>query len=471
MNNNDMNHNDTNQNENTAPAENKMGTMPINRLLISMALPMMISMLVQALYNVVDSIFVSRISEDALTAVSMAFPMQNLLIGVGSGIAVGTNALLSRFLGQKNEEEANQMAMHGIFLSICAYLLFLILGLTIARPFFVLQGATDTIANYGYQYLSIVMCFSFGCFIEFIFERLLQSTGRTIFTMFTQGTGAIVNIALDPILIFGLFGAPKLGIAGAAVATVTGQIIAAILAVIFNIRYNDDVTLNFKAFRLRLKAVWNILYIGIPSVIMVAIGSVMTFSVNKILVTFSSTAVAVFGVYFKLQSFAFMPVFGLNNGMVPIVAYNYGAMKPDRMMKTVQFSIIYAVCIMLIAFAIFQMMPDKLLLLFNASDEMLSIGVTALRTISFSFLFAGGSVILSSFFQALGNGVYSMLVSFFRQLVFLVPLAFLFSLTGNVARVWLAWPIAETASILCCLFFFSRINKKIIRPMRENKRG
>ncbi len=448
-------------------SENKMGTMPVNRLLITMALPMMISMLVQALYNVVDSIFVSRISEDALTAVSMAFPMQNLLIGLASGIAVGMNALLSKNLGEKRFKAANSMAMHGVFLAVCSYLLFLLLGLTISRVFFVMQGASDVITDYGHDYLSIILCLSLGCYIEIIYERLLQSTGKTIYTMFTQGLGAIINIIMDPILIFGIGIFPEMGIRGAAAATVLGQIVAAILAVILNARFNTEIHLNFRAFRPDWKSIGSILYIGIPSVIMVAIGSVMTFSVNKILVVFSSTAVAVFGVYFKLQSFAFMPVFGMNNGMVPIVAYNYGAKKPDRIMKTVGLAMIYATCIMVLAFAVAQTMPGTLLALFNASEEMLAIGIPALRTISLSFLFAGVSVICGSFFQALGNGIYSMITSLMRQLVCLVPLAWLFAQTGDVAMVWYAWPIAEVISLLCGLFFFSRVNRNIIKPMRE----
>ncbi|MCD8014478.1 MAG: MATE family efflux transporter [Lachnospiraceae bacterium] len=447
--------------------ENKMGVMPVNRLLVTMALPMMISMLVQALYNVVDSIFVSRISEDALTAVSMAFPMQNLLIGLATGIAVGTNALVSKALGEKRSETANSMSMHGVFLAVCSYLLFLILGLTVSRVFFVAQGASAEITQYGHDYLSIIMCVSFGVYIEVIFERLLQATGKTIYTMFTQGLGAIINIIMDPMLIFGIGIFPKMGIKGAAAATVLGQIVAAILAVILNTKANQEIHLDFRKFRPQMKAIGNILYIGIPSVIMVAIGSVMTFCVNKILVAFSSTAVAVFGVYFKLQSFAFMPIFGMNNGMVPIIAYNYGARKPDRIMQTLKLAMFYATCIMVIAFAIFQTLPGQLLQLFNASEEMLAIGIPALRTISIGFLIAGISVICSSFFQAMGNGVYSMLISIMRQIVCLVPLAYLFAQTGDVTKVWLSWPIAEVVSVLCGLYFLNRINKKLIQPMRE----
>ncbi len=450
-----------------AEAENKMGTMPVNRLLITMALPMMISMLVQALYNIVDSIFVSRISEEALTAVSMAYPMQNLLIGLASGLAVGMNALVSRALGENKKDTANQMAMHGVALSACGYLIFLVVGLTIARWFFVVQGASDVIADYGYEYLSVVTCMSFGIFAEITFERMLQSTGKTIYTMFTQGIGAIFNIIFDPILIFGLFGAPKLGIAGAAWATVLGQILAGCLAFFLNWKKNEDIRLDFRKFHPELRAFGQILYIGIPSVLMVAIGSVMTFSVNRILVVFSSTAVAVFGVYFKLQSFAFMPVFGLNNGMVPIIAYNYGAVKPDRMIKTLKLAIFYATCIMVIAFVIFQTLPKQLLLLLSASDEMLAIGIPSLRILSVCFLVAGANVVIGSFFQAVGNGIYSMLVSLFRQLIFLVPLAYLFSKTGNVNMVWLAWPLAEVAAVACNTLFMFWINRDILKPLEK----
>ncbi|MCD8370718.1 MAG: MATE family efflux transporter [Clostridiales bacterium] len=451
----------------TSSAENKMGTMPIGRLLITMALPMMISMLVQALYNVVDSIFVSMIAEDALTAVSMAFPMQNLLIGVGSGLGVGMNALVSKALGSKDQRAANAAALHGIVLCACAYVIFLTLGLTIARWFFVIQGASDAIADYGHTYLSIVMCASFGLFAEFVFERLMQATGKTIYTMFTQGLGAITNIIMDPILIFGLFGFPEFGIAGAAYATVLGQILAAILAFVFNILFNEDIRIRFRGFHLDPAVIGNILYIGVPSVIMVAIGSIMTFCVNKTLVVFTSTAVAVFGVYFKLQSFAFMPIFGLNNGMVPIVAYNYGAGKPDRIIRTRNLAYVYAVSILVAAFAVMQIFPEQLLGLFNASESMLAMGVPALRTIAISFLFAGISVISSSFFQALGNGIYSMLVSFFRQLVFLVPLVFFLSRMGDLSKVWYAWPIAELVSVASCMYFMQKINRDILTPLRQ----
>lgn len=447
--------------------ENKMGTMPVNKLLINMALPMMISMLVQALYNIVDSIFVARISEEALTAVSMAFPMQNLMIGVAGGVGVGTNALLSRALGEGRHEEADKMAVQGIFITACSYIIFLVIGLFFAREFFVIQGANEVIADYGYDYLSVILIVSFGCLFQMIFERLLQATGRTFYSMITQGTGAIINIILDPILIFGLLGAPKLGIVGAAAATVAGQIVAAVMAVIFNIKVNKEIHITFKGFRPSGKRIGNILFIGIPSVIMMAIGSVMTFCMNKILVVFTSTAVAVFGVYFKLQSFAFMPIFGMNSGMVPIIAFNYGAKSEDRVIQTLKLAVMYAEIIMILFMIAVQIFPVPMLSIFSASSDMIRMGVPALRTISISFIFAGICIICSSFFQALGSSIYSMLVSFVRQIIFLVPCAYIFSKTGNVNLVWWAWPIAELASVALSVFFFIRVRKKKFAFMEQ----
>lgn len=448
--------------------ENKMGTMPVNSLLISMSLPMMISMLVQALYNVVDSIFVSRISENALTAVSLAFPLQSLMIALGAGTGVGVNALLSRSLGEKDYKKVNSSAMNGIFLALVSFVAFLILGLTIVAPFYRSQTDDVEIINYGIQYLSIVCTCSFGMYTQFIFERLLQSTGKTFYTMVTQGTGAIINIILDPILIFGLLGAPKMGVAGAAVATVFGQIVAGILAIIINLKKNDEVKLQLKGFRPDIHMIGQIYAVGIPSIIMQSIGSIMVYGMNKILMAFSSTATAVFGVYFKLQSFIFMPVFGLNNGMVPIIAYNYGAQKKDRMLKTLKLSVLYAVAIMAVGVLIFQIFPDKLFLLFDASDHMLSMGVPALRIISTHFILAGFCIICSSSFQALGNGVYSMIISICRQLVVLLPAAYLLSKLGDVNSVWWAFPIAEGMSLLLNVFFLISINKKVISKMGQN---
>lgn len=440
--------------------ENKMGVMPVRRLLLSMALPMMASMLVQAFYNIVDSIFVSRLSEDALTAVSLAFPMQNLIIGVAGGIGVGTNALLSRYLGEKKQDKANEIAMHGIFLIGCSYVIFLFIGIFFTRAFLVMQGAKGDIITYGEDYLYIILICSFACFFQIIFERLLQSTGRTLYSMYTQGTGAIINIILDPIFIFGLLGCPKMGIKGAALATVTGQMIAAVMAIIFNRKVNKEIHITFRNFKLSLRKIWQILVIGVPSVLMIAIGSVMTVCVNKILVVFTSTAVAVFGAYFKLQSFVFMPIFGLNSGLVPIVAYNYGAKKYDRVTQAVKNAVVFAVTIMLVGLVCVQIFPRQLLLLFDASDNMLGIGIPAMRIISISFIFAGYCIIVGSFFQALGNSIYSMIVSFVRQLVFLVPAAYFLSKTGNVNMVWFAWPIAEIASVLVSTAFLKVILKE-----------
>ena len=455
--------------ENTV-AENKMGVMPVNKLLISMALPMMISMLVQALYNVVDSIFVAKLSEDALTAVSLAFPMQNLMIAVAGGIGVGMNAILSRSLGQKNMTAVNKSAAGGAFLEALGYLLFLIIGVTLVRTFFVAQDASAEITELGVKYLSVVLIFSFGIFGQFTFERMLQSTGKTLYTMFTQMTGAIINIILDPILIFGLLGAPKMGITGAAVATVIGQICAAVFAFTLNKRKNHEIDFSFrKMLRPDGKIIKTILSVGIPSMIMQAIGSVMTFGMNKILIVFSSTAVAVFGVYFKLQSFVFMPVFGLNNGMVPIVSYNYGAENKERMIKTIKLSLCYAVGIMLLGLILIQIFPTQMLMLFNASEHMLSIGVPALRTISLSFIFAGIAIIFSSCFQALGNGILSMFVSIARQLIALLPAAYLLSKLNDVNLVWWSFPIAEIVSVTLSVIFFIRMYEKVIKPLGQGK--
>lgn len=448
--------------------ENKMGVMPVNKLLMNMSLPMMISMLVQALYNVVDSIFVSRIDENALTAVSMAFPIQSLMIALGVGTGVGVNALLSRSLGEKDYDRVNKAAGNGIFLAGINYLVFLLVGILVTTPFYLSQTKDDQILSYGQQYLTIICCCSFGMYGQFIFERLLQSTGRTFYTMITQSIGAIINIILDPIFIFGYFGVPKMGVAGAAIATVIGQIVAGTIALVINIKKNDEIQLKLKGFRPDGKIIAWIYEVGIPSIIMQAIGSVMIYGMNRILIAFSSTAVAVFGVYFKLQSFIFMPVFGLNNGMVPIIAYNYGAGKKDRLIKTLKLSIIYAVGLMLLGVIIFQLFPAPLFALFDASETMIAIGIPALRIISLSFIFAGFCIVCGSLFQALGNGVYSMVVSIARQLLVLLPVAYLLSLSGKVEAVWWAFPIAEIVSLSLTVFFMFRINRKVISRIGES---
>lgn len=445
--------------------ENKMGTMTVNKLLISMSLPMIISMLVQALYNVVDSMFVAQISENALTAVSLAFPLQSLMIAVGVGTGVGVNAVLSKSLGQKDFESANKAASNGIILSFLSYVIFALIGVFLTGVFFKSQTSNVEIINHGSQYIYICTILSVGLFGQIILERLLQSTGKTFYTMITQGIGAIINIILDPILIFGLFGAPEMGVAGAAVATVTGQIIAMFLALYFNLKKNHEIKLNKKVFKLDIKIIKRIYAVGVPSIVMQSIGSVMTFGLNKILIGFTPTATAVFGVYFKLQSFVFMPVFGLNNGMVPIVAYNYGAKNEERVTKTIKLSTIYAIGIMLVGFLIFQAFPKQLLCLFNASEDMLRIGIPALRIISINFIFAGFCVIASSVFQALENGMLSLVVSAVRQLIAILPLAFIFGQVFGVNAIWFAFPVSEIIAVILSAMFMKKVYNEAIKPI------
>ena len=460
-----------NQENTSAPAENKMGTMPIGKLLFNMSLPMMISMLVQALYNIVDSIFVAKLSENALTAVSLAFPLQTLLIAVGTGTGVGMNALLSKSLGEKNFKKANATASNAAILYFFSYLVFFILGFTIVRPFYASQigNAAQEIMELGIEYLSTVMIFSFGLLAQVFFERLLTSTGRTIFSMISQLTGAITNIILDPILIFGLLGAPKMGVTGAAVATVIGQCVAALVAGFCNHRYNHDVKLKFHGFRLDFHIIGTIYAVGIPTIIMQSIGSVMTYCMNRILIEFSSTATAVFGVYFKLQSFFFMPVFGLNNGITPIIAYNYGAGQRKRMLKTIKLSMLVAFCLTFIGFLCFEGIPQILLGMFNASDELLTIGVPALRIIGIHYLIAWFCIVSGTVFQALGKAFFSMIVSIMRQLFVLIPAAYILAKLGGLHVVWWSFPIAEVISLMVSSFFLVRINRTIISRVPEGK--
>lgn len=446
--------------QNTPAKENKMGTMPENKLLLSMAVPMMISMLVQALYNVVDSIFVSRICENALTAVSMAFPLQNVVISVSVGFGVGINALLSRALGQKNQERANLVAVQGLLLEAASFFVVLLVGLFGVEFYMRTQTDIEEIVQFGTEYLRICLICSFGVFTQVTFERFLQATGRTIYSMITQLTGAIINIVFDPILIFGLLGFPELGIAGAAWATVFGQIIGSVVAIILNHCKNDDLTLNLHHVRPDFYLMGEISKISIPSILMACISSLTAYIMNLILIVFSSTAVAVFGAYFKLQSFVFMPIFGLNNGMVPIIAYNYGAQRPDRIHKTIRLAMTYAVSIMLIGLLVFHFFPETLLSFFDASPDMLAIGVPALRIMSLAFVFAGICIISSSTCQALGYSIYGMLISFARQLVVLIPCALLLAQTGVLNSVWFAFPIAEIASIVISLVFLRTALRK-----------
>ena len=444
-----------------------MGTMNINPLLVKLSVPMMVSMLVQALYNVVDSIFVSHVSESALTAVSLAFSLQNVMIAVGVGTGVGVNALLSKSLGEKNQERANKTAENGIFLALCSYVIFFVIGLTCMKPYFYAQTSDPDIALQGIRYLRVCSVFSLGLFLQTMGEKLLAATGRTNLSMTSQLIGAVVNIVLDPIFIFGYCGEALSGTTGAAVATVIGQFCGAGAAIFFNLKKNPDIQISFRGFRPSGEAIRRIYVVGLPSIAMQCVGSVMTFFMNQILMAFSATAVAVFGVYFKLQSFVFMPIFGLNNGMVPIISYNYGARDPRRVKKTIKLAIAYAECIMLIGFCVFQFAPGLLLNLFAASDAMLAIGIPALRIICPHFLLAGIDIVLSSVFQALGNGVYSLIISVCRQLVVLIPMAWLLSRTGNVNMVWWAFLIAEVVSTTLSLVFMARINKNIIAPMQN----
>ena len=446
--------------------ENRMGTQPVKQLIISMSLPMMISMLVQALYNVVDSIFVARIGEEALTAVTLAFPLQNLMIAVGSGTGVGINALLSRSLGEKKFDKSDSAANNGLFLTFLNFVIFLLIGIFFARPFIKTQITDPQIIEYGATYLQIVSCLSFGIFFQMTFERLLQSTGKTIYSMISQGTGAIINIIFDPLLIFGIGPFPRLGVAGAAYATILGQLIGASIGLYCNIKFNKEINISLnKILKPEKSTISEIYYVGIPSMLMMSIGSAMTYLMNLILGTFSSTATAVFGVYFKLQSFFFMPVFGLNNGLIPVLAYNYGARRKDRIKEALQFSLILAVSIMVVGCITFLAIPGTLLSFFKASDDMLAIGIPALRTICLSFPLAGVCIAMGSIFQAFSKSLYSLIVSIGRQLVVLIPVAWLFSKTGVIDLVWWAFPIAELMSLALSSYFFRKLYKEKVATL------
>ena len=449
--------------------ENKMGVMPENRLLLSMAIPIMISMLVQAFYNVVDSWFVSKLSEDALNAVSLAFPVQNLMISVAVGTGVGINALLSRSLGEQRQEQANKAAVNGIFLAALSCLVFVILGLTCSRGFYTIQTDVPEIVHYGADYLTICCSLSMGIFGSVTLERILQATGRTVQSMISQAVGAVVNIVLDPILIFGIGPFPRMEVAGAALATVIGQIIGCCISIFFNLTQNPDVSLSFRGFRPHGPTIRAIYSVGVPSIVMSSIGSVMVFGMNQILMGFTKTATAVFGVYFKLQSFFFMPVFGLNNGMVPIVSYNYGARKPKRIIKTVELSVFYATAMLVIGCLVFQFFPGQLLAMFQSEQDttgnLLAIGIPALRIISLSWLLAGFGIVASSVFQALNHGVLSLIASVVRQLAVLLPAAFLLAHFWGLDAVWWSFPIAELFSMALCAFCLVRVYRRDILPL------
>ena len=445
-----------------------MGVMPVGRLLLTMSGPMMISMLIQALYNVVDSMFVSYISESALTAVSLAYPVQNLMIAVATGTGVGINALLSRNLGEKNFPMANRTASNALFLGIASYGVFAVLGLFGSRFYFETQVNDPTIIALGHDYLFLITVLSMGCFGQVLLSRLLQSTGKTFYSMVIQLVGAGLNIVLDPLLIFGLCGFPKLGVAGAALATVISQMIGTALGIYYNLKKNPEITLSWREMRPNWPVIQRIYGVGVPSIILQTVASVLIFGLNQILVSFSQTATAVYGIYFKLQGFAFLPIIGMNNGMVPIIAYNYGARKPDRILKTIQLAILYAVCIMIVAVAVFQILPGQLLGIFQASDGMLKIGIPALRTMSLCFLVGGFTIVASSVFQALGRGFLSMTISVFRQLLLVLPLAYVFSLTGNLNLVWWAFPVAEVLAGLLAFGYLRRTYRRVIQPLAES---
>lgn len=450
--------------------ENKMGVMPEGKLLLSMSLPIMISMIIQALYNIVDSIFVAQFSQDALTGVTVAFPMQNLMIAVGSGTGVGVSAFLSKSLGEKNHELASKVAKTGLVLAGFSWVLFTFIGIFLVKPFIASQTTSQAVIDYGTEYLTLCSVLSFGVFLQITFERLLQSTGKTIYSMITQAAGAIINIILDPIMIFGYFGCPAMGIAGAALATVIGQVIAAGLGLFFNLKFNKELDLSFKGFKLDFGIIKRIYAVGVPSIVMMAISSVMTFAMNKLLDSFSTVATNVFGIYFKLQSFAVMPVVGLNNGMVPIISYNYGACRKDRIMKTIRYSIIFAFAITIACMLVFQFFPEQLLLMFategQSSAELLEMGVPALRIISLNFIFAGFCIVSGSVFQALGNGVLSLIVSVARQLVVLIPAAYILAHFGGLNALWWAFPLAECMSVVCSAIFLVMVYRKIICKIR-----
>ena len=439
---------------------NKMGEMPVKKLLLDMGIPMMISMMVQALYNVVDGIFVARISENALTAVSMAFPMQNLIIAFSVGNGVGINALLSRALGSGDPDRANRVAKNGLFLQGLSYLLFLMLGIFAAEPFMKSQSTDAEIISFGVTYLHIVLCLSLFVFGEISFERLLQSTGRTKYSMYTQLCGAIFNIVFDPILIFGLLGFPAMGIAGAAAATVGGQAFGMIVGLILNRKKNPEINLSMKGFRPSGEMIGEMCRVSVPSIAMPAVFSTTVFFMDLILKKFSSTAVAVLGVYFKLESIVFMPVFGLNNAIVPIIAFNYGADRADRVHETLKYGLIYVSSFLLAGFLLMQLIPDKMMLLFNAGDNMLKLGVPALRIISLSFIFAGVGIVFSSGCQAFGYATYSLLIAVARQFVVLLPVAWLLSLTGNLSNVWYSYLVAEVVSVTLAVPLLGRAMKK-----------
>lgn len=451
--------------------QNIMGYLPCNRLLLTLSLPMMLSMMVQALYNIVDSIFVAQLNESALTAVSLAFPIQSFLIAVGSGTGVGINARLSRKLGEKKQDEVNITAGNAVFIALVYAVIFAVLGQLICRPFYSAMTKDAEIWQYGVDYIYVVLTCGFALIFQMTGERLLQSTGKTVYSMITQGVGAIINIILDPIMIFGLCGFPAMGTKGAAIATVLGQFVAAVLGLTFNLRINKEISFGRRYIKPDKDTIKAIYAVGLPSIVMQSVSSVMNFGMNKILLQFSSTAAAAFGIYFKLQSFVFMPIFGMNNGVVPIIAFNFGARKPDRIKETFRLAAMYATGIMLCGLLVFEFLPGPLLRLFNASDNLYAIGTLALRIIAIHFIFAGYDIICSSMFQALGHGLKSLWVSLVRQLIVLLPAAFILAKAFGLDAVWFSFPIAEIASLVLSTIFIRHIFKVEIKPLYDTERA
>ena len=445
----------------------RMGEMPEGKLLLTMAVPMILSMLVQALYNVVDSIYVARVSEDCLSALSLAFPAQNIMIGLGTGTGVGVSTLVSRALGRRDQDEASRVAGTAIFLSVCCWVLIALFGVFGAGAFIRSQTNVESIRQYADSYLRIVTVASLFVYLEICVERLLQSTGMTKLSMWTQMIGAVTNIILDPFFIYGWAGLPAMGTAGAAVATVIGQAVGAAVGFLFHVRLNRELPVRLRDIRPYGRIISSVYRIGFPSILMMCIGSLTNYLMNIILGAFTSTAVAVYGVYFKIQSFFFMPVFGINNGLIPIIGYNYGARKKERIYRTIRYGVLYACCFMFLGLALFQLIPQVLLGVFSPSEAMLSIGVPALRRISLSFLFAGFCIVAGSTCQALDRSINSLFVSILRQVVALIPAAWLLSKTGDVNMVWWSFPIAEIMSLAASAFFLRSALKGMEKTLSD----
>lgn len=448
--------------------ENKMETMPVNKLLITMAAPMVLSMLIGALYNVVDSLFVSHYGENALSAVSLAFPIQNIIIATGIGIGVGINALLSRFLGEKKQKKVNQTALHGIILGIGFYILVLLFGIFCVKGFYMVQTNDTEIISMGVDYLTIICIFGFGQMFQLIFEKILQSTGRTSYTMVMQMVGAVINIILDPIFIFGYFGLPEMGTKGAAIATVVGQIIAMLLGLYFNLTKNTDVQFNFKSIELESYYFKGICTVGIPTIIMQSMSSVMCFGINKLLLNFSTTSTAVFGAYFKLQTFVYMAIFGLNNALIPIVAFNLGAKHADRIKRVIRLSGAYSALIGLVGMIIMEMLPVQLISAFAPSEEMFSLGVTALRILGLSFVFGGVSVMTCYALQGFSRGISSLIISALRQVIILLPLASILGKAIGINGIWWSFLISETVTVILAVIYLGMAEKKELIKLRQN---